>query len=164
MEGSDGLREACRELMRTAPNCYLTLVDAAGFPQTTAMLNLRNARQFPTQAGLHDEDGRDFLLYMTTGLTSPKVVRARANPKASVYFCDPPSFFGLMLGGEIEFVTDPDLKRRLWQDGWTMYYPSGRDGPEYGVLRMAPRVVKGWRQAGAFEITLQRGGLMTSLP
>ena len=149
MQDPDSIRQACRELVGTAPACYLTLIDADGCPQTTAMLNLRNARQFPNQARLHDEDGREFLLYMTTGLTSPKVVRARTNPRASAYFCEPASFFGLMLGGEVELVTDPDLKRRLWQEGWTMYYPSGPDGPEYGVLKLVPRTVKGWHAGAA---------------
>ena len=55
-----------------------------------------------------------------------------------MYFCDPDQIIGFMLGGEIEIVTDPQLKRRIWQDGWTMYYPNGPEGPEYGRDQARP--------------------------
>jgi general stress protein 26 len=58
-----------------------------------------------------------------------------------------------MLGGQIEIITDQKLKNRIWQKGWTMYYPSGPEGPEYGVLKLTPSIVKGWCK-GTFEIKL----------
>ena len=62
---------------------------------------------------------------------------------------------GFMLGGEIEVVTDQALKNRVWQDGWNMYYPNGPEGPEYGVLRLLPTIVKGWRVGQPFRIHTQ---------
>ena len=59
-----------------------------------------------------------------------------------------------MLGGDIEIVQDPGLKARLWQEGWSLYYPSGPEGPEYGILRLKPVIAKGWYQAGPFELKL----------
>jgi general stress protein 26 len=153
--GPESIEQCCLALMRTTPACYLTAVDADGFPQTTAMLNLRNTRQFPSLAPLYQDHQNDFLVYLTTGMQSPKLARIRVNPKVSLYYCDPDSIHGLMLGGEIEIVSDPEIKNRIWQKGWTVYYPSGPDGPEYVVLRLAPIVAKGWCQGRAFDFKLR---------
>jgi general stress protein 26 len=117
------------------------------------MLNLRYAKEYPTLVDLYKGEDNDFVLYMSTGMQSPKIARIRANPKACVYFCDPNQILGLMLGGEIEIITDQKLKNQIWQKGWTMYYPSGPEGPEYGVIKLVPSMVKGW-QKGPFEIKI----------
>lgn len=149
------VKQTCLDLMTTAPACYLTTIDVDGFPQTTAMLNLRCAKQFPALVALHEESDNEFLLYLSTAAQSAKMARMQANPKVSAYFCDPDQIVGLMLGGTIESVTDQDLKNRVWQEGWTMYYPSGPEGPEYGVMRLAPTVVKGWFRNEPFELNLK---------
>jgi hypothetical protein len=38
-----------------------------------------------------------------------------------------------------------------------MYYPSGPNGPEYGVLRLVPRTVKGWHAGAAFDLRISEG-------
>jgi len=150
------VREACDDLMTTSPVCQLTTIDANGFPHTTAMNNLRCAREYPLLAPLYCDSGNDFLMYVTTSMQSDKMARIRANPKVSMYFCDPSQIIGLMLSGEIEVVTDQALKNRIWQKGWAMYYPNGPDGPEYGVLHLAPAKVKGWYQGRPFEFKLKQ--------
>jgi general stress protein 26 len=150
-EAERSARQVCLDLMRTSLVCHLTTIDAGGFPDTTAMNNLRCAKEYPSLAGLFEGSGNEFLVYVSTTLQSDKVARVQANPKASVFFCDPGQVIGLMLAGRIEVVTDPALKKRIWQQGWTMYYPNGPEGPEYGVLRLAPAVVKGWLQGRPFE-------------
>jgi general stress protein 26 len=145
-------RRTCLDMMTAARACYLTTIDADGFPQTTAMLNLRCAHDYPSLEPLYKETDNEFLLYMSTGMQSGKMARMQANPKVSVYFCDPGRIIGFMLGGKIEIITDQALKNRVWQDGWTMYYPNGPEGPEYGVLRLAPTTVKGWRVGQPFQI------------
>jgi len=149
------VKQTCLDLMAASPVCHLTTIDGQGFPQTTAMLNLRCKKDYPEAAKFQAEQDNAFLLYMTTSMQSNKMKRMQANPKESAYFCDPDHIVGLMLGGEIELITDQALKNRIWQEGWTMYYPSGPEGPEYSVIKLAPKVVKGWRQNGPFEIELQ---------
>ena len=153
--GSDSadIRQRCYSLMESAEVCMLTTIDSEGFPQTTAMYNLRNPARFPCAAAVHRDSTNPFQLYLTTGASSEKIARLETNPKAAVYYCDPRNLFGLMLGGEVEVVTDRDLKRRIWQEGWTVYYPGGPDGPEYAVISLAPRVVRGWSANGGFELT-----------
>ena len=89
----------------------------------------------------HEED---LLIYMTTDTASGKFEQIKANPKASVYFCDPKQIKGLLLVGEIEVITDMAIKRQLWQDDWKVYYPGGVDGPEYNILRLLPKHIKYW--------------------
>ncbi len=147
------IKKACLELIGRADAAILTTVDKRGFPQTRAMLNLHNPKQYPSLISfLGNQD--DFTLYFTTYTRSDKMEQIRNNPRVSVYYCDAPIYHGLMLGGEIEIVTDPGIKKALWQDDWTMYYRNGVDGPEYGVLRLRPSFARGWYQQSAFEFAL----------
>jgi len=152
VEGS--VREICLDLMKTSPSCQLTVIDPDGFPHTTAMNNLRCARECPSLTELYEDQDTEFLLYLSTSMHSDKMACIQANPKASVYFCVPDQFIGLMLGGKIEIIKDQALKNRIWQQGWTMYYPNGPEGPEYGVLRLAPTTARGWLQGRPFEFKL----------
>jgi general stress protein 26 len=148
------VRQVCMDLMAGLAVCHLTTIDTEGFPQTTAMNNLRCAREYPSLVELYQGQDNAFLLYLSASMQSDKVARIGANPKVSVYFCVPDQFIGLMLRGTIEVVADQALKNRIWQQGWTMYYPNGPEGPEYGVLRLVPKTAKGWFKGQPFEFKL----------
>jgi general stress protein 26 len=147
------IKQTCLDLITDTFICQLTTIDSAGYPHTSAMLNLRYAKEYPTLVSLYEEEDNDFVLYMSTSMQSPKMARIRGNPKACVYFCDTKQLVGLMLGGEIEIITDQKLKNRIWQKGWTMYYPNGPDDPTYGIIKLVPSIVKGWCK-GPFEIEM----------
>ena len=151
---SNDVKQTCLSLMSNMPVCYLTTIDSEGFAHTNAMNNLRYAKQYPSLIDLYKEGDNEFVLYLSTNMKSPKMARMKVNPKGSVYFCNANQFIGLMLGGEIEIITNQELKNRIWQKGWTMYYPNGPEGPEYGIIKLAPKVVKGWCQNGPFEFKL----------
>jgi general stress protein 26 len=155
---SNDIKQTCLNLITNTFICQLTTIDSAGFPHTSAMNNLRYAREYPSLAGLFEGQDNDFVLYMSTNMQSPKIARMQANPKVCVYFGDSDQLVGLMLGGEIEIVTDRKLKNRIWQKGWTMYYPNGPQGPEYGIVKLVPKVAKGWCQTGPFVLTLKQEG------
>jgi general stress protein 26 len=150
---SEDVKQTCLSLVTNTFVCQLTTIDSAGFPHTSAMLNLRYTKEYPTLVDLYKGEDNDFVIYMSTSVQSPKMARMMANPKVCVYFCDTNQLVGLMLGGEIEIITDKKLKNRIWQKGWTMYYPNGPEGPEYGVIKLAPTIVKGWHN-GPFEIKI----------
>jgi general stress protein 26/ketosteroid isomerase-like protein len=151
---SEDIRQTCLSLLTATEACYLTTIDADGHPCTTAMNNLQCARLYPSLAWLQAEQKDDFVLHLTTGMQSGKIARLRANPKASVYFCDPDQIIGFTLAGAVEIVTDQQLKNRIWQKGWTLYYPNGPEGPEYGIIRLVPRIARGWCQTGPFQFEL----------
>jgi len=148
-------RRQSLELMSIAEAAFLTTVDREGFPQTRAMVNLRQSDQYPGLTGLFDGHRDDFLVYLGSNRSSNKVQQVRENPKASVYYCVPSEWRGLMLGGKIEIVTDQALKEAIWQDGWERYYPGGVTDPEYTILKLQPEIAKYYRSLDTAEFSLR---------
>lgn len=149
-------RQFALELMEAAPAAYLSTVDTDGSPHTRAMLNLRNRQQYPSLIGLFAPHKDDFLVYFTTNTSSSKTEHIRANPAICVYYCNPAQFHGLMLGGVAEIVDDSRLKAAIWQEGWESFYPSGPDDPDHTVLRLAPRIAKGWHGEDRFGFSVHK--------
>lgn len=141
------------QLMETAWAAYLTTMDERGFPQTRAVDNLRSKERFPKLAKLFKNHEDDFWVLFSTNTSSAKVAQITKNHVASVYYCDPREFRGLMLGGLIEIVTDPDLKEAIWHDYWVKYYPGGINDPDYAVLSLFPREAKYYHQLKKFHFT-----------
>ena len=148
------LRIACRELMETSPAAYLTTIGRDGYPHTRAMLNLRNRAQYPRLVQLYAGHETDLLTYFTTNTPSLKVAQTAANPKAAVYYCDPATFRGVMLGGDLEVIDDSALRHAVWTEGWERYYPGGPDDPDHTVLRLRPRFAEGWWSGERIEFRL----------
>ena len=72
--------------------------------------------------------------YFTTNTFSIRVAQYKANPKASIYFCDAKGFKGMMLRGTMEVLTDAKSKEMIWHNGDEQYYPGGVTDPNYCVL------------------------------
>lgn len=140
----EALRQG-RDLLDTAEAAIVTTIDQGGRPQTRAMFNLRNGRQFPKLRPFF-ADLPPFELWFTTNTASGKIRDLAGNAAASVYYCRPGEFRGLMLGGDFEVVHDDRDRHRLWQDGWEMYYPGGPTDPDHTVLRLRPTLAKYYHQ------------------
>jgi len=126
-------------LMDESKAAFLTTIDPDGFPITRAMFNLRNKEQFPEFSELFEKHQNQFTIYITTNTSSSKVAHLNKNPKICVYFCDTEDFKGFMLGGSVEIVDDLKLKKKIWLDWWTQYYPEGVEDPDYTLLRLEPK-------------------------
>lgn len=124
-----------RDLIGLTEVAIVTTVDQDGLPQSRAMFNLRNPALFP---GLRDCFDDGLLLYFTTNTSSSKVSHIQNNNLASVYFCRPGDWRGFNLSGTMSVSDNSDLKQRLWQENWTMYYPGGYSDPDYSVLIFEP--------------------------
>jgi general stress protein 26 len=57
-----------------------------------------------------------------------------------------------MVCGDFELVSDPGVKRELWQPEWTMYYPGGPDDADYAVMALKPVFVKLYHQMETFSM------------
>ena len=110
------------QMADTLPIAYISSVDDEGFPCTKAMLAPR------VREGIK-------VFYFTTNTFSLRVAHYKANPKASIYFCDAKGFKGMMLRGTMEVLTDAKSKEMIWRDGDTEYYPGGVTDPNYCVLK-----------------------------
>ena len=102
-------------------SCGMPLTEE-GFPWTKAMLSPRVREGIKT-------------FYFTTNTFSLRVAHYKANPKASIYFCDTEGFKGMMLRGTMEVLTDAASKEMIWRDGDEQYYPGGVTDPNYCVLK-----------------------------
>lgn len=149
------IKKTVLELIETSPAAYLSTLSEDGYPYTRALLNMRDREQYPQQAGLFEGHNDDFMLLFSTNTSSGKIAQIKANPKVSVYYCKPEIFHGAMLAGDIEIVDDQKIKHALWNEGWEKYYPNGPDDPDYSVLRLFPKNVRGWLGWGTFEFTIQ---------
>jgi len=148
------IRKMSLNLLETGWPAYLTTVDEEGFPQTRAMFNLRNKDRFPKLVSLFAEHPEDFLIIFTTNTSSTKIKDIKEKPEASVYYCNPDKWQGVMFGGEIEVVEDSKLKKALWHPEWSNYYPLGYDDPDHTVLRLVPILAKGWTGSMTFKLEL----------
>jgi len=143
--------QAVLEMMTTAEAVYLATV-RDGAPRIRAMVNLRHPESFPGISQFCRAQG--FVCYFATSLASGKVDELRADSSASVYFADPRSTHGIELRGKVEVLTDPGLRRTLWQEVWRVYWPSGETDPDYAVLRFAPWSACGWWGTEPFRLEL----------
>ena len=102
-------------------------VGQGGAPEIKAMVKIRN-------------DGlRRFWFCGNTSARRTEVLRhdSRACLYAYEYAPDanPVVCRGVMLSGTAELSWDDDLRRSLWQDFMTMYYPTGPLDPEFVVVQ-----------------------------
>lgn len=114
--------DAIWKLRRDSKSACLSYVDEDGYPVTRAMLILEH-EQIHTQ-------------YLSTNTSSSKIAALKQNPKASLYYCDPASFQGVLFAGDIKVCTDSSTKELLWRDGFEKYYPKGVTDPDYCVLKL----------------------------
>ena len=110
------------QMADSLPVAYISSVDYEGFPWTKAMLAPRRREGIKT-------------FYFTTNTFSIRVAQYKANPKASIYFCDAEGFKAVMLRGTMEVLTDTVSKEMIWRDGDEQYYPGGVTDPNYCVLK-----------------------------
>ena len=117
-----GVKDLIVKMSDTLPITYISSVDEEGFPCTKAMLSPRVREGIKT-------------FYFTTNTFSLRVAHYKANPKASIYFCDAEGFKGIMLRRTMEVLTDAKSKEMIWRDGDEQYYPGGVTDPNYSVLK-----------------------------
>lgn len=146
----DKARKLSLDLMEISEIAVLTTVNEKGYPNTRAMFNLRRHVQFPDISQYLEKNEEDFTVYFSTNTSSEKIEEARANPKVSVYYSLPGEFRGLMLSGDIEPVSDENIRENIWQAGWEMYYPKGPRDPDHTVLRIFPAFAKYYHKLETF--------------
>ncbi|MDR1052986.1 MAG: pyridoxamine 5'-phosphate oxidase family protein [Planctomycetaceae bacterium] len=131
---------ACLRIMENASIVYLTNVDENGFPSTRAMLNLKNPKEYSGLVGIHEAEENPLTVFLTTNTSSHKFAEIQQNGKACLYYCEPDKFYGVLLQGMVEIITDNELRQKAWQKSWEMYYPAGDS--DYTLLRFIPAKLK----------------------
>lgn len=141
-DGRPEMRAVVEALVARQATAFIASTDEVGFPCMKAMLAPR------VREGLK-------VFYFTTNTSSMRVAHYRRSPLASIYFCDPQTFEGLLLRGTMEVLEDPASRRLIWRDGDTEYYPGGVDDPDYCVLRFTARAGRYYSEYHSENINIE---------
>ena len=101
---------------------FISSVDEDGYPNTKAMLPPVKRDGIKT-------------FYWHTNSPSMRVKQYRNNPQACVYFYDKRFFRGVMLKGKMEVLDDIEIKKEIWNDGFSIYYKDGMNGGDFIILK-----------------------------
>lgn len=110
------------KLIDNQETAFIGSIDAEGFPNIKAMLKPRQREGIRT-------------FYFTTNTSSLRVTQFLKDNRSCIYFCDEHLFWGVMMKGIMEVLTDSEYKEMIWREGDTMYYKEGVADPDYCVLR-----------------------------
>ena len=82
----------------------------------------------------------DFTLYYAAFAWASLVAQVHANPRVCVtYYYNGED---LRVFGKAKLLVDPELRKELWQDIWTKYWPRGAEDPDYVIVRVASERVE----------------------
>lgn len=116
-------QEYVREFAMKQKTAFIGSVDEEGFPNIKAVFVPRKI-----------EGSCYYFSCNTSAMRSRQYLK---NPKASLYFYHRGRFQyeGIMLVGTMEVLQDIEVKKEIWQNGDTIYYPQGVNDPDYCVLK-----------------------------
>ena len=116
--------EQAEQLHKTVEAFIITCVGSDGYPLTKAVI-----------PGKHRDSLKE--LYFTTNTSSKFANKVSKNPKASVYFYrQETSWDGCMLKGDLEIVTDLNIKEKYWiEDFKEAYTEQSFTCPDFCLLR-----------------------------
>ena len=121
------IKEKAAQMVASAQVITVASIDENGYPRPVAMVKIK------------DEDG---VIYVSTGTSSAKTAHFKANPKAGVSIVKGGD--SIVYTGEMEIVTDENIKRSLWGDWMLDHFPGGMEDPEYCVLKFTPKSATYW--------------------
>lgn len=114
------------EVVKNSSISIIGSVSSDGFPDIKAMLAPREIN------GLKE-------IFFSTNTSSMRVSQFRKNSKSSLYFYNEKLFKGILLEGNMEVITDNEVKKRIWRDGDNLYYKKGIEDEDYCVLRFTAK-------------------------
>jgi len=114
-------------------HCVLALIDLESHPTASTIT--------PSKS-----QGIEWVTFCT-GLESDKAKRIEKCNRASLCFSS--SEHNISLVGEIEVITDPDIKKEMWYDSMSAHF-SGPDAPGYCALKFTTKrynLLVDWKEA-----------------
>ena len=122
------VKEKAERLHKKVNTFMLTCIGSDGYPLTKAVV-----------PGRYRESLNE--LYFCTNTSSNFVVEISRNPKSNVYFYSRMLiwFKGCLLKGNMDIVSDMNIKEKYWQSIYKNAYPQKSfTDPEFCVLRFIP--------------------------
>ncbi|MCL1862838.1 MAG: pyridoxamine 5'-phosphate oxidase family protein [Defluviitaleaceae bacterium] len=116
----------------------LTLMDGEGYPSTSCI-------------SISKANGIQEILF-GIGISSNKGKRAKECTRASVCIFDDDyeggAYYNITLVGDVEIVTDHELKKEVWYEGLAEHFEQGAADPDYAVLRFTTKRYNLWVDMG----------------
>lgn len=122
------IKEKAALILDQAQVVVLTSVNKEGYPRPIPMSKIKS------------EDIS--CIWFSTGLDSVKTQDFLSNPKAGVCFQENGN--SVALTGSVEVITDPELKKELWQDWFIAHFPLGPTDPNYVLLKFQSEHATYW--------------------
>lgn len=82
------------------------------------------------------------VVWMATGNDSLKTKDFRLNPKAGLCYSENGN--SVALTGEVEVITDAEIKKELWQEWFIAHFPLGPADPNYVLLKFKGQKATIW--------------------
>lgn len=117
----------------------LTSVNKEGYPRPVPMSKVKS------------EDLS--AVWMATGFDSVKTRDFLANPKSGLCFQEGGN--SVALTGDVEVVTDNEVKKALWQEWFINHFPGGATDPNYVLIKFLPRQATFWIEGKFVHRTLK---------
>ena len=138
-------KQLLEELMERPYSAYLATIDENGFPSIRTVFNLRCKEKFAHPAKvIEDYDDNPYTIYISTNTSSVKMKHILNDQRIALYFSIPDEVKGIMLQGKAEVLEDKEFKKNIWMDNWKIYYPLGYDDPDFTILKLKPKILRGW--------------------
>jgi len=120
---------------------YVTTLDETGFPETRVMFNLLKTRGKALSSGPAKVPS-EFASYLGTNTSSRKISHIRKDNRVCLYYSDNKGFYGCMVRGRVNEVSDPAVRKAIWAQSWSIYYPGGIDGGDFSLLQFKPEHIR----------------------
>ncbi len=127
MQNTEVRQQALALVERDSVVMMLGTNGPSGTPEIKAMVKMRN-------------DGLQ-RFWFCSNTSSRRAKEIQRDNRASLYAyefapdANPVICRGVMLSGTVELSWDDDLRKSLWQDFMTMYYPQGPLDPDFVVVQ-----------------------------
>ena len=116
------------EMLQKSEVVVLTSINQEGYPRPVPM-SMVKAEGIST-------------VWMSTGDTSWKTEDFRKNPKGGLCFYAQGD--SVCMTGDVEVITDADIKLELWQDWFINHFPGGPTDPTYVILKFKSNHATYW--------------------
>ena len=103
------MKEKAEQLLQRCEVVVITSVNEEGYPRPVPMSKIKS-------------EGYS-VVWMATGNDSLKTKDFRLNPKAGLCYSENGN--SVALTGEVEVITDAEIKKELWQEWFIAHFPLG---------------------------------------
>ena len=122
------MKEKAEQLLQRCEGVVITSVNEEGYPRPVPMSKIKS-------------EGYS-VVWMATGNDSLKTKDFRLNPKAGLCYSENGN--SVALTGEVEVITDAEIKKELWQEWFIAHFPLGAADPNYVLLKFKGQKATIW--------------------